>query len=331
MGFIKNLIYSISNKKMIPFFKRQPIFPYYHIISDEKLPHVKHLYKYKSIQSFKKDIEVLSKYYEPIDIKNVLLTYSERLIIPENSFLLSFDDGLKEVYDIVFPILREKNIKAIFFINPNFIDNENYLLRHKLSFIVAKLEGCNDMKIKKKIGDLLSIKDNDIYKIRKKILTFREEDKPFINEICEILEIDFLKENIYLTKSQIKEIIDAGFFIGAHTMSHPRLTLLSLEKQKEEIINSIKWVRSNFKLEYSFFAFPYSDKGISKEVFKTIFAYDEKAIVFGNSGLKKDIDERVIQRFSLEDPNKDVLKQIITENIYKIYNKIIFKHKIKRF
>jgi len=53
-------------------------------------------------------------------------------------------------------------------------------------------------------------------------------------------------------------------------------------------------------------------------------------LVFGNSGLKKDIDPRIIQRFSLENPNKETAKQIVAENLYKRYNQLAGKYHIQR-
>ncbi len=125
-------------------------------------------------------------------------------------------------------------------------------------------------------------------------------------------------------------MIDEGYYFGGHTMSHPRLNILPPEEQEKEVINSIEWLKNTFKINYSLFAFPFTDKGISKQLINKIFEYDKRTLIFGNSGLKKDIDSRIIQRFSLENPAENTIKRIITENLYKFYNKAIFKYSIKR-
>ena len=99
---------------------------------------------------------------------------------------------------------------------------------------------------------------------------------------------------------------------------------------KIEILDSINWLKSNFGVKYSLFAFPYTDKNISKKLINTLLEYDEKIIIFGNSGFKKDINSSIIQRFSLENPNEYPTKKIVTEHFYKCYNKLIGKYNIQR-
>ncbi len=141
----------------------------------------------------------------------------------------------------------------------------------------------------------------------------------------------YLSENkFYLSKEQIKEMMDDGHYFGGHTMSHPPLIQLSHEQQKKEIIDSIEWLKNNFGINYSLFAFPFSDKSMSKKLLNELFDYDSSLKLFGNSGIKMDFDRRIIQRFSLENPKKETEKQIVTENLYKYFNKAIGAYNIKR-
>ena len=242
---------------------------------------------------------------------------------------------MSEVYNIIFPILKKRNISAIFFINPDFVDNKTVLYKHKISLIICNLEEKNFPK-----SDLLQISNimsfdfhghNDFIK---KIKNTKYSDNHKIDEILEVLNIDIQKylqeQKPYITKPQIQEMLDAGFYFGGHTMSHPRLNQLNHEEQKKEILDSINWLKSNFNIDYSMFAFPFTDKNISRQLINELNEYDENILIFGNSGLKKDIDKRIIQRFSLENPNKNTEKQIVTENLYKYFNKIIGKYNIKR-
>lgn len=95
-------------------------------------------------------------------------------------------------------------------------------------------------------------------------------------------------------------------------------------------MDSVEWLKQNFLINYSFFAFPFSDKSVSKKLVHKLFEYDKNIKLFGNSGLKKDIDTRIIQRFSLENPSKNTEKQLVTENLYKYFNKLTGNYNIKR-
>ncbi|REH01024.1 polysaccharide deacetylase family protein [Flavobacterium aquicola] len=328
MGFIKDNLYRISNKNLVGLFKKQSVYPYYHIIRDDKAAHIENLYQYKNIAQFKNDLEVLSKNFSPLSLGD--LTANKN-----NGFLISFDDGLEEIYSVVFPILKEKNLKAIFFVNPVFVDNNEGLYKHYISVIINHLK---DQNFRKESLDTISsifnfsYISNDDFTAKFKNIRFSDRNK--ITDVLSYLNIDihhYLKtQKPYISKEQIQEMIDQGFYFGGHTMSHPPLEQLSFEEQKKEIIDSIDWVKNTFSIDYSLFAFPFSDKKISKRLLTELLEYDKDILLFGNSGLKKDFDNRIIQRFSIEHPKKDIKKIIVTENLFKYYNKVIGKYKISR-
>ena len=209
------------------------------------------------------------------------------------------------------------------------------LYKHKISLIICNLEENNFPENQiNEITEILNFKYNSTENFIKKIKNAKFSDAHKINAVLKILNIDIqkylLEHKPYITKIQIQEMIDAGFYFGGHTMSHPPLNQLSHEEQKSEIIDSIKWLKTNFRIEYAMFAFPFTDRNISKKLINELFEYDENLLIFGNSGLKKDIDNRIIQRFSLENPHKNTEKLIVAEHLYKYYNQLIGKYKINR-
>lgn len=330
MGIIKDALYKISNEKFLKIFKNQSIFPYYHIVRDSQVAHIENLYQFKNCKQFLNDINILTKNYEPINPQDFFDNKNLK-----NNFLLSFDDGLEEVYTVIYPILKKSNLKAIFFINPNFVDNNEGLYKHYISIIITHLKNnAFEKSTLDKISQKLSFTYNTIEEFKQKFINIKFSEREKIKDILVELNIDiktYLKEqHPYLTKVQIQEMINDGFYFGGHTMTHPPLNQLTHDEQKKEIINSIDWLKENFNINYSLFAFPFSDKTISRKLLNELFEYDKNIKLFGNSGLKKDIDKRIIQRFSLENPKKQTEKQIITENLYKYFNKLIGKYNIKR-
>lgn len=330
MGVIKTLCYNLSYHKFIKYFKNETIFPYYHLVSDDEITHVKHLYKYKNRNQFIEDIDFLVKNYTPLSPLHLL-----QKKIPANSFLLSFDDGLQEVYTEIYPLLKERNLTAIFFINPDYIDNKEVMYKHGLSILTERLKSLSlqdplILQATKKTDLNFTSIQNLIEQINQ--ISYVERQR--IKELLSFFEIDidiYLKnKNPYLTKKQIETMIADGFYFGGHTMSHPPLHTLSHSEQKQEIIESIEWLKFNFNLPYSLFAFPFTDKNISKTLIHELFQYDENLLLFGNAGLKRDIDDRIIQRFSLEKPDKIGSRLIIAENLYKNYNKLIGSYNIRR-
>ena len=52
--------------------------------------------------------------------------------------------------------------------------------------------------------------------------------------------------NIY----QIKELINDGWKIASHSVTHRDLTKLSKKEIEKELINSKKWIKDNLKVKY---------------------------------------------------------------------------------
>lgn len=89
--------------------------PVYHTVSDHHLPHIKYLYRYKNVDQFVSDLQFFSSHYSLIGLGELLAHRKNGRSLPPNALLLTFDDGLREISDIVAPILLEKKIPATFF------------------------------------------------------------------------------------------------------------------------------------------------------------------------------------------------------------------------
>ena len=72
-------------------------------------------------------------YFEVDSVKN-------NTILPKNSFMITFDDGFRELYDIVAPILQEKKLTATIFLTRNYLDNAELGYDNKKSLILEQLK-----------------------------------------------------------------------------------------------------------------------------------------------------------------------------------------------
>src|SRR5215467_14326014 len=115
------------------------LLPYHHLVSDEKVKHVYHLYPYKGSTEFIADLDYLLTNFRPINPYELIKAIRNNESLPSGGFLLSFDDGLREVYDIVADILYKKGVPALFFLNPSFLNNKELFYRNKLSLVIDEL------------------------------------------------------------------------------------------------------------------------------------------------------------------------------------------------
>jgi len=133
--------------KLIPFTLVKKLFGsynllivYYHLVSDGHSPHIKHLYQHKKVKDFIQDLEFLLKHHSPVGLQDVIAWIKGESSLPENSFLLTFDDGFREVYDVIARILMEKGVPAAVFITIMFLDNQDLFYRNKASLIVEEMQ-----------------------------------------------------------------------------------------------------------------------------------------------------------------------------------------------
>ncbi|MGZ3939328.1 MAG: polysaccharide deacetylase family protein, partial [Flavisolibacter sp.] len=243
-------------------------------MNDEYAPHISGLYKYKNTREFIDDLDFLLKSYSPIELPELILWSKGGGSLPKNRFLLTFDDGFREIYDIIAPILLDKGIPATYFICSSFLDNHELHYHHKASLLVDLIRKGIPTQAEGEIKKILVNMGIFFSQLSEGVLKIDYRRQEVLDNIAEILQVDFqmyLKtKQPYLTSGQVRELIDQGFTIGAHSIDHPHYSGLSLPEQLEQTIGSVKRIRETFGLDYGAFAFPHDDHGVSQEFFKTV-------------------------------------------------------------
>jgi peptidoglycan/xylan/chitin deacetylase (PgdA/CDA1 family) len=305
------------------------------MVSDDDILHIKYLYPHKTKKQFINDIDFILNNFTLINLNDLLSFVKNDTSLPPNALLLTFDDGFREVYDIVAPILLNKGISATFFISSSFTDNKSLCYQHKASLLVNCLcKGNISSTVKQEIEGIL-LKNNILFNnISSGILAIKYEQRNLVDIIATLLDVNFsdylLKYHPYLTTGQIIKMIEDGFSIGAHSIDHPLYKNLTLEDQLRQTIESVNFVKKTFNLDYGAFAFPHSDNGVSKQYFKQIEQSGLVDISFGTSGMIEDCTPNNLQRFSLEKPLIPAEKIIKMRYMKNIYRNITGKNQILR-
>ncbi|MCL2650008.1 MAG: polysaccharide deacetylase family protein [Candidatus Azobacteroides sp.] len=283
----------IGLKQLINSTKEQVVNVFYHTVSDEYLPHISPLYRFKNAKEFEQDLNFLLKHFQPITIDDVLFHSQNKKRIEKPAFHLSFDDGLREIYDVVMPILRQKGVPATVFINSNFVDNRDLFFRYKAALIADKNKS-----------------------IKSDVLKIKYPGRKYLDDLAQTLNIDFCdflqKQQPYLSTEQLQTLQKNGFTIGAHSESHPNYNLISEKEQIEQTVNSCAFVKQNFAIKKSFFAFPFGAEGISNSFFEKI--YNDVDLTFGISGINTTHNGKHIDRIDMETYGKNA-----QECIYRAY------------
>jgi peptidoglycan/xylan/chitin deacetylase (PgdA/CDA1 family) len=279
---------------------------YYHVISNDEIPHIKHLYRHKAVPSFVADLEFLTRHYIPIGLDALIRAIHGGQQLPPRAFHLTFDDGFSEMASIVAPLLSARGIPATFFVSSGFIDNRALCYQHKASLLIEHIRRCPvSSAVKQRLSAVLR-RASDAAAQSLDFAAIPYAEKGLLDEAARILEYDFegylRQRQPYLTHEQLIGLIRNGFTIGAHSIDHPRYSTLPLAEQLRQTHESLSYVRTRFDLPYAAFAFPHADDGVSTEFFSTLQNTGSLDISFGTGGLLNDTCKRNIQRVNFEKP-----------------------------
>jgi peptidoglycan/xylan/chitin deacetylase (PgdA/CDA1 family) len=218
------------------------MYHYVRPVKKSQYPKIKGL----ELEGFIRQMNYFCKKFTFLSASNLIEGIYNTKEISPNSMALTFDDGFKDHYLHVFPILKKLNIQGLFFPPAMPIEENSVLNTHKIQFILASSK--NNHELSNELKELIRIHQDkfnlhsaDTY-LSKIVLPsrFDDSDVNFIkktlqknlpekarNEFVNTLfqkyvtedEKSFSKE-LYLSYEQIKEMIEGGMYFGAHSYRH---------------------------------------------------------------------------------------------------------------
>ncbi len=310
------------------------IIPFYHIVSNKKNPLISNLYAYRNENEFVKDLDFFQKRYEFIDIHQLIAFQKQGKELPKDALLLTFDDGMREMYETVAPILTRKGIPAVFFLTTEFLNNKELFFRNKISLLIdyykKNTHNFSENKINQIFEKYRISFSNSIENLKQ--IKFQEND--LIQEIADFFKLDFkayLEHNKpYLTDKQVFELKKQGFAIGAHSLNHARFSELSPEEQIAQTLESVRIIRQKFELDYGIFAFPFNDNELGIDFFTEISKTQEIDLLFSADGFLDDEISYNYHRFWMENTSKTAKKILLQNFKEKFIRQLKGKNTIER-
>jgi peptidoglycan/xylan/chitin deacetylase (PgdA/CDA1 family) len=316
---------------------QQFLFPFYHTVSNAPLPHVSQVYRVRSFASFTRDLDFLTKHFEPVGLDEIRAFRKGDRAPSKPCMFLTFDDGLSGIYDIVAPELLKRGIPAAFFINTGFMDNRDLFFRYKASLILDRLEHNKYPRaVLENFQRRFHLVRAGKVNVRELVLGVTYRRRAELEEMAKLVDLDFtafLKvKKPYLNSTQISELARSGFYIGAHSKDHPLFTDLAKDEQISQYRESLELVQQEFRLTYGLFSFPFTDEGVSASFFEALSADGMPPLdaTFGTAGLKEDTVDFHIQRVPMEIGNIPASRLLKGEYAYFLLKGLFAKNKKNR-
>jgi len=228
----------------------------YHYVrpSTDTLPN--HYY-YLALDDFRCQLDYFEKDYNLVSRERFFKMINGSASPAEDDVLLTFDDGLHDHYEWVYPELRSRGVWGVFFASTGAYIIGELLDVHRVHCLLGNVPN------EELLGALSDIVTEDMfrddYKDRFGSVVYQPEQNDAISRFKKILNYfvdsdtrsDLLTElerryglhdvdvrDFYATEDELKEMAAEGLTIGSHTVSHRVLSKLSESEQRTELADS---------------------------------------------------------------------------------------------
>lgn len=217
---------------------------------------------------FEQQMRILKKDFIPITIKQLVDHINKEKALPRNAIMITFDDGFDDNYYNAYPILKKLDMPATFFVSTDFVESNEAIWFERLAYFFYRVEALS-----------IYIKQLDLELTLTSSLLSRREAYGILVEAIKLVEnsirIEILNE-LYIeygdpynsiseeaskyskpmTWNQLQQMADDGFDIGAHSVTHPVLSKLTMEELSFELNESKVRLEEKINTEVLSTAYP---------------------------------------------------------------------------
>ena len=241
---------------------------FYHRFSSGKIPsyHLPHL----EIGEFEKQMTHIKRWYNIATMDELEAEINNGKKFRSPSIVVTIDDGYHNNYTLAFPILKKLQLPATIYLTTGFIDT------NRAPWVDELLDMLLETKVKTLCfpeilsGEILDISTPVLKRAAVKklfhVLLRLEHDKRIglLQRLTEILKERSNFENNgkrkMLTWDEIIEMSKHNVSFGAHTVTHPTLSMMDLNEAKQEIYQSKCDIEKRVGIKVNHFAIPNGKK-----------------------------------------------------------------------
>jgi peptidoglycan/xylan/chitin deacetylase (PgdA/CDA1 family) len=213
-------------------------------------------------EDFDRQMDYVARWFNVVSTRQVVDWLRGGKSLPPHAALITFDDGYLDNFTNAYPILREHNFPAIIFLTTSHIESDlpfywdlvaycfYHTKRNRIQFPDGTNAEWNGRAEAEQTGGRLIAN----------LKTLSEDEKrAWVARLPEMLEVSIpagFFRSLMVSWDQVREMNQNGIEFGGHTMNHPILTRVPLERAKEEIVGSKARVEKELGKETVGFAYP---------------------------------------------------------------------------
>jgi len=215
-------------------------------------------------------VEYLSTKCNIINFEELDSYRNGQIPIPKRAVIITFDDGYRDNYEIAYPILKARRASATIALATGFMGKMDLFWWDKLAYCIHQTKASE--VVSAHLGKLsLHDKEVAIRSIQQSLKEVTDQvKKEILDEILQKMDVPILLKNeVFLTWKDVREMSVYRISYAAHTVTHPILTRISLSEAKKEITDSKQDIERETNREVNVFTYPNGKKeDMSKEIDK---------------------------------------------------------------
>lgn len=211
---------------------------------------------------FERQIQLLTGLFRIITIPQLLAEIENEALQP-NTICITFDDGYADNFVYAYPILKKYGVPATIFLTTGVIGNNRLLWHDEVLYAVQNtaakniewpLAGRATWPLNS-VPARLAFANACLEALKQKKTAERNQAIKRLFECCAVA-LNKTRPNEMLSWEQIKEMHKHGLEFGAHTVTHPILSLLDDEEMQREILQSKQTIEAQLQTKIEIFAYP---------------------------------------------------------------------------
>ena len=266
-------------------------------------------------ENFDSHIKVLKSQYNVITFDDL-----KHNNIKEPSVIITFDDGYYDNYKYAFPILKKYQVPATIFITSGGVDTdkefwwdrlETVLFENKNLRELIELDILNQRHVFDVSDDTKRL--HSFYTLHHMLFSLHPNERDMIlDRWYEFYGLKVNPNNRTMTSPELVELYQSKLVtLGAHTIHHPALKLISEEEQLYEIKSSKLFLENLLDTDINLFAYPFGHKESFDQVAEHIvqnlgFIY---SVSTNRAQFHSNTNPYSIPRFGIENWSEDKFKQ----------------------
>jgi peptidoglycan/xylan/chitin deacetylase (PgdA/CDA1 family) len=208
-----------------------------------------------TVPALRMQLQYLKRHFRVLSLADLVQQIRSEGPFQPNSVVLTIDDGRRNCYECLYPLLKEFCMPATFFVVSSFIDGGDWLWTDKVLWLSKRPEAPDELR-PHRINDFF-------WKLNRLVPRVRDQS---ILAMARAMRVGIPAQppppfNPCLW-AELREMSDSGLVeIGSHTVTHPILSTVEDDEAWNELTRSRARIEEALGRRVRFFCFPNGKPG----------------------------------------------------------------------